>query len=65
MNLPGYDAWKTMSPDDENPCCEFCGASERAFSAKVKGWQPDCCTGDCNKAWRDPDAEYEAMRDDG
>jgi hypothetical protein len=62
MNLPGYDAWKTMSPDDENPCCEFCGVSDRAAA---KGWHPDCCTGECRKSWRDPDAEYEAMRGDG
>jgi hypothetical protein len=31
MNLPGYDAWKLMSPDDERPQdesreCQFCGA---------------------------------------
>ncbi len=61
MNLPGYDAWKTMSPDEENPQCEFCGASERET---CHGWQPDCCNGECGKIWRDPDAEYEAMRDD-
>lgn len=62
--LPGYDAWKLMSPEDENPCCEHCGASERSYSVR-HGWQPDCCTGECGKGWRDPDAEYEAMRDDG
>lgn len=61
MDLPGYDAWKTMSPDDENPCCEFCGASERQCR---HGWAPDACTGKCGLSWRDPDAEYEAMRDD-
>lgn len=58
---PGYDTWKTMSPYDENPCCEFCGASDREAA---KGWQPDHCTGECRRSWRDPDAEYDAMRDD-
>ena len=61
MDLPGYDAWKTMSPCDADPRCEHCGASDRATA---KGWQPDCCTGKCGICWRDPDAEYEAMRDD-
>ena len=61
MGLPGYDAWKTMAPDDEDPRCEFCGASERESR---KGWQPSACTGDCGTRWRDPDAEYEVMRDE-
>lgn len=31
MNLPGYDAWKTETPEDERerifgPLCPFCGA---------------------------------------
>jgi hypothetical protein len=60
MSLPGYDAWKTMSGYDEDHC-EFCGVSDRET---CKGWQPDRCTGECNTCWRDPDAEYEASRDD-
>jgi len=60
MSLPGYDEWKTRSPDDENPRCEFCGAYE---SEVRKGWQPDACTGECGRVWRDPDAEYEASRE--
>jgi hypothetical protein len=61
MGLPGYDAWKTMSPDDADPRCEHCGASDHSTA---KGWQPDACTGECGIRWRDPDAEYEASRDD-
>jgi hypothetical protein len=61
MTLPGYDAWKTQSPDDENPQCEFCGIHESACRG---GWQPDCCTGECGRSWRDPDAEYDRMRDE-
>lgn len=61
MDLPGYDAWKTMSPDDADPRCEFCGASDRDAN---KGWEPNACTGECGIKWRDPDAEYEAARDD-
>lgn len=57
--LPGYDDWKTHNPDDDR--CEFCGAHHRECSA---GWQPDRCTGECGKRWRDPDAEYEAARDE-
>ena len=28
------------------------------------GWQPEKCNGECGKGWRDPDAEYERMRDE-
>lgn len=59
-DLPGYDAWKTQGPDEG--LCEFCGVHERACR---DGWRPDCCTGECSQSWRDPDAEYEAMRDEG
>ena len=58
MNLPGYDEWKTHDPADD--CCEFCGADPRY----CRGWQPNECTGECGQRFRDPDAEYEAMRDD-
>ena len=58
MSLPGYDAWKTTDPRDY--CCEHCGADPRY----CKGWQPESCTGECGKVWRDPDAEYEAQRDE-
>lgn len=61
MDLPGYDAWKTMSPYDADPRCEFCGAYPYECGA---GWQPRRCTGECGAVWRDPDAEYEAKRDD-
>ena len=57
--LPGYDAWLTRNPDDI--ACEFCGASP--YETRC-GWQPDICTGECRRTWRDPDAEYEARRDD-
>lgn len=54
-----YDAWKT-TPDAESTC-EVCGAGASMFR---NGWQPDECTGECGIKWRDPDAEYDAMRDD-
>jgi hypothetical protein len=56
MDLPGYDEWKTHNPDDD--CCLFCGANY------WKGWQPERCTGECNIRFRDPDAEYDQMRDE-
>lgn len=56
--LPGYDAWKTRDPRDDN--CEFCGATPYACRG---GWQPEDCTGECRRAWRDPDASYEAERE--
>lgn len=59
-DLPGYDSWKTHNPADDN--CEFCGATP--YSCRG-GWQPDICTGECDVRWRDPDAEYDRMRDDG
>ena len=58
MSLPNYDAWKAHNPADD--LCEFCGADVR----RCRGWQPDCCDGECNISFRDPDAEYDAMRDD-
>jgi hypothetical protein len=61
-NLPGYDAWKLASPDDDDPRCEFCGVSDRSSLLRA-GWQPDGCTGECGRSWRDPDAENDAMRD--
>lgn len=60
MSLPGYDEWKTHDPDDDR--CEFCGASPYAMR---DGWQPRDCTGECRRSWRDPDAEYDRMRDEG
>lgn len=57
--LPGYDDWKTHNPDDDR--CEFCGVHPRECRG---GWRPDRCTGECGRSWRDPDYEYEAMRDD-
>lgn len=57
--LPGYDAWKLASPDDDY--CEHCGAHDRKARA---GWQPDDCTGECGRRWRDPDHERDARRDD-
>lgn len=53
-----YDAWKTHNPADD--CCEYCGADPQECRA---GWQPDRCDGKCGRAWRDPDAEYDAMRE--
>lgn len=55
----GFDDWKTHNPDDDR--CEHCGVHPRECRG---GWQPDRCTGECGKTWRDPDAEYEAMRDE-
>jgi hypothetical protein len=57
--LPGYDAWKTHNPDDDR--CEFCGVHPRECSG---GWQPARCTGECGRGWRDPDYEYDQMRDE-
>jgi hypothetical protein len=59
MSLPGYDEWKCHNPDDDR--CEFCGAHPRECRA---GWRPDSCNGECGRGWRDPDAEYDAMRDE-
>ena len=58
-SLPGYDDWKTHNPDDD--CCEFCGAHP---NESRDGWAPEICTGKCRTIWRDPDAEYEKMRDE-
>ena len=54
-----YDDWKTHNSDDDR--CEFCGAAPWESRG---GWKPRSCTGECKTAWRDPDHEYEKMRDD-
>jgi hypothetical protein len=59
VRLMSYDDWKTHNPDDDR--CEFCGVAPWQCRG---GWQPDQCTGECRQNWRDPDAEYEAKRDD-
>jgi len=57
-DLPGYDDWKTHNPDDDR--CEHCGAHPNESRA---GWAPQNCTGKCGTSWRDPDYEYDRMRD--
>ena len=57
-SLPGYDAWKLASPDDDY--CEYCGVHERQCR---DGWRPDQCTGECGHGWRDPDYELEVGRE--
>lgn len=57
MDLPGYDEWVTRDPDEGR--CEFCGTREGR-----DGWQPDACTGEFRRKWRDPDAEYDARGDE-
>jgi hypothetical protein len=59
MELPGYDAWKTHNPDDDR--CEFCGISSQDYDY---GWQPENCTGECRRAWRDPDYERDQIMED-
>jgi len=60
MDLPGYDDWKTHDRDAER--CEYCGV--HPTETPRGGWQPHCCTGQCGLIWKDPDAEYEKMRDE-
>lgn len=54
--IPGYDSWKTHNPDDDR--CEFCDALQQG------GWQPDECTGECGRRWRDPDYEHDRKQED-
>jgi hypothetical protein len=58
-DLPGYDDWKTHDPNDDR--CRFCGAHPHE---RLGGWQPTRCTGKCRINWRDPDFEYDQMRDE-
>lgn len=53
-----YDQWKTHNPDDDR--CEHCGAAPFEMRS---GCQPERCTGECGRGWRDPDYEYERMRE--
>jgi len=53
-----YDAWLSHNPADDN--CEFCGIHP---SERHCGWQPGDCTGECDRKWRDPDAELDARRE--
>ena len=60
MDLPGYDEWLAHNPADDR--CEYCGAEP--FEVR-RGWQPKDCSGECGRAWRDPDDEYDRKRDEG
>lgn len=51
MSIPGYDAWKLMSPDDERPQdddeeCPFCGAvtGQECLLESDEGEDPPCVT---------------------
>jgi hypothetical protein len=57
MDIPGYDEWKTHNPADD--CCEYCGADPRYCT----GWQPEECSGECGRSWRDPDYELDMRRE--
>jgi hypothetical protein len=59
VTLPGYDDWKTHNPDDDR--CEHCGVHPRECSGD---WQPEQCTGECGRGWRNPDAERDQRIDD-
>lgn len=48
MTLPGYDAWKTHNPDDDRSAA--CTSDE--------------CSGECGRAWRDPDYERDKTKDE-
>lgn len=60
MNIPGYDAWKLMSPDEEmNPrsgsLCPFCGAySTRSCELEEE-------MGVC--PWEESEPDPDALRD--
>jgi hypothetical protein len=60
MSLKGLDAYLTTDPREY--LCDYCGADARYEGRD--GWQPWCCTGKCGRRWRDPDAEYDALRDE-
>ncbi|UVC14740.1 hypothetical protein [Mesorhizobium onobrychidis] len=64
MNLPGYDAWKLMCPEEEHESrggkiCPECGAWHQSQcdmeGAGVCAWE---------ESQPDPDALMEARRDD-
>jgi hypothetical protein len=56
MSIPGYDAWKTSSPDDE-----YIPANERPEGCKCKRRLGD--NEWCPVHGRDPDEEYEKARE--
>ena len=62
MNLPGYDAWKTMSPDDERPDddvqeCPFCGSRSGCGLESDDGdIEPPCVENMWGPEERDPDS---------
>lgn len=55
----GYDNWRISNPEDDR--CEFCGVHPRECRG---GWQPDRCTGECGRSWRDPDYERDLRMED-
>lgn len=55
MGLPGYDAWKLMSPEDERRgCCPFCGA----YASSQCEFEDDT---EC--PWEESQPDPDALRD--
>lgn len=66
MILPGYDEWKTMTPEEDResrfgPCCPFCGAYSTNQCEYEDG--TECCPWEESKP--DPDYLHDRFRDEG
>ena len=54
--MRGYD--RMSDPADDR--CDFCGAKDTGN----RGWEPEGCTGECGRNFRDPDAERDSKMED-
>ena len=63
MDIPGYDAWKTETPEDEHerifgPCCPFCGAYDISRCEMLDDEDEDSVC-----AWEESEPEPDDLRD--
>lgn len=65
MNIPGYDAWKLMTPEDERSgdLCPFCGAYS-TNSCELEVETGGVCPWDEAQDGDDPDYLRGLMQDD-
>lgn len=67
MNIPGYDDWKLMTPEDERerllgPLCPFCGASDTRRCELMEESGGEVCPWE--ESQPDPDDLMEQRRED-
>lgn len=61
MTIPGYDAWKLASPDDDLTLCPFCGAYSPR-NCELEEESDGCCPWE--ESQPDPDDQRDIRDED-